>query len=1005
MARIPEDELERLKREVSLLDQVRAAGIELKRHGANWLGRCPFHDDHSPSLVITPAKSLWHCLGACQAGGSVLDWEMRVHRCSFREAAERLRAALRGGTPGGATAGVDALRLDPGADDAELLGQVTAFYHQTLLESPEALAYLAKRGLDHRAAIEHFQLGYANRTLGYQLPDTVLKAGRAIRGRLQHLGVLRSSGHEHLSGSLVVPIHDLEGRVVGLYGRKIRDDLREGTPIHLYLPGPHRGVWNEPALAASNEIILCEALLDALTFWVAGYRHVTASYGVRGFTPAHRKAFRHHRVARVLLAYDRDEAGDTAAAALAEELVAQGMGCYRVQFPLGLDANAYALKAPPAAECLGHAIRHAVWLGSGPPPSRSVDQVSQEVRAPAAAALVASSAPPPAAPDERSDSAIPAESIVPEPLVSPEAPPAPATITMEADAYEHRVTLGARSYRVRGLAKNLSPETLRVTLVVRQGAAVFADTVDLYAALGRQRCAQQAAKTLGCGEELVAQELGTLLLTLEGLRDQQLTARAATPPALSTSARPAPPPMTVAEREAALQLLRDPQLLERIQADFATAGVVGEATNCLIGYLATLSRKLPRPLAVLIQSASAAGKTSLMDALLAFVPPEDRVHYAALTGQALYYLGETDLQHKVLSLVEEEGAERATYALKLLQSEGELTIASTGKDPHTGKLVTHTYRVQGPVQLLLTTTALELDEEFANRALVLTVDESSAQTRAIHQRQRAARTLEGLLARSEHEHLVQLHQHAQRLLAPLAVVNPFAPGLRFLDGRTRARRDHEKYLTLIDTIALLHQHQRAHQTVTRGGTALTYVEVTEADIAAANRLAAHVLTRSLDELPPQTRRFLTLLHTWITAACATQRCTRDAFRFRAREARAVTGLGPTQVKCHLHRLVELEYVVVHRAARGQGVTYELLVESPDPPADQDLLHEILGYDPEWSDFSGSGRPVVGGWPGGGRRPRTAPNPLSLMDFSAERSDKTGRHVNGRSPASPVGSGS
>ena len=70
MARIPEDELERLKREVSLLDRVRAAGIELTRHGANWLGRCPFHDDRTPSLVITPAKNLWHCLGRVRRAGA-----------------------------------------------------------------------------------------------------------------------------------------------------------------------------------------------------------------------------------------------------------------------------------------------------------------------------------------------------------------------------------------------------------------------------------------------------------------------------------------------------------------------------------------------------------------------------------------------------------------------------------------------------------------------------------------------------------------------------------------------------------------------------------------------------------------------------------------------------------------------------------------------------------------------------------------------------------------------
>ena len=96
-------------------------------------------------------------------------------------------------------------------------------------------------------------------------------------------------------------------------------------------------------------------------------------------------------------------------------------------------------------------------------------------------------------------------------------------------------------------------------------------------------------------------------------------------------------------------------------------------------------------------------------------------------------MAETDLKHKVLAVVEEEGAERASYALKLLQSEGQLTIASTGKDPDTDELITHEYRVEGPVMIMLTTTAVELNEELVNRALVLTVDEDRDQTRAIHQ--------------------------------------------------------------------------------------------------------------------------------------------------------------------------------------------------------------------------------------------------------------------------------
>ena len=134
-----------------------------------------------------------------------------------------------------------------------------------------------------------------------------------------------------------------------------------------------------------------------------------------------------------------------------------------------------------------------------------------------------------------------------------------------------------------------------------------------------------------------------------------------------------------------------------------------------------------------------------MDAVLAFVPEEERIQFSAMTGQSLFYMGEIDLKHKVLAVAEEGGA-RASYALKLLQSEGTLSIASTGKDPATGKLVTHQYRVEGPVMIFLTTTAIDLDEELLNRCLVLSVNEDREQTQAIHKLQREQQTIEGLLA-------------------------------------------------------------------------------------------------------------------------------------------------------------------------------------------------------------------------------------------------------------------
>jgi len=167
--------------------------------------------------------------------------------------------------------------------------------------------------------------------------------------------------------------------------------------------------------------------------------------------------------------------------------------------------------------------------------------------------------------------------------------------------------------------------------------------------------------------------------------------------------------------------------------------------------------------------------------------------------------------------------------------------------------------------IFLTTTAIDLDEEMLNRCLVLSVNEDRAQTQAIHRVQREAQTVEGLLRRQDRAAVLAVHRNAQRLLRPVFVVNPYAPELTFHDSQTRTRRDHMKYLTLIRSVALLHQHQRPRKTVQHNGRAVEYIEVTVNDIAVANRLAHEVLGRSLDELPPQTRRLLLAVDEMVTA--------------------------------------------------------------------------------------------------------------------------------------------
>jgi len=888
----------------------------------------------------------------------VIDWVMKANGISFRHAVELLREdhlplaaapiqPVKHGT---------VRKLPPpvarDADDRELLLQVVSYYSETLKQSPEAMRYLESRGLKSPEIIDRFRLGFANRTLGYRLPAKNRAAGAEMRGRLQKLGILRESGHEHFNGSLVIPVINPAGDVMEMYGRKVTSNLREGTPNHLYLPGEHRGVWNEEALIASKEVILCEALIDALTFWVAGFRNVTASYGVNGFTADHRAAFAQHGIERVYIAYDRDEAGNNAAAKLAEDLMQMGIECFRVLFPKDMDANAYALKVQPATKSLGVMLNKAEWLGKGQrpepralepiieaepepgaEPEPSIEPLPAETEAAAKEKIIE------VTPEPAPAASIPAEieeqvfslAATPEPVAPIEPEPGPAapapTIDVPVEMRGEDIFLqqGERRYRIRGLHKNLSYELMKVNVLLsgktpRGESAFHVDTLDLYSARQRSGFTKQAAEELGIKEEVLRRDLGRVLMKLEEMQDEQI--KRALAPKDETVA------MTDHDQAEALKLLRDPRLLERIVEDFARCGVVGEETNKLVGYLGVVSRHLEAPLAVIVQSSSAAGKSSLMEAVLAFLPEEQRVQYSAMTGQSLFYMGEQDLKHKVLAIVEEEGAHTAAYALKLLQSEGVLTIASTGKDPATGRLLTHQYRVEGPVMIFLTTTAIDLDEEMLNRCLVLSVNEDRAQTQAIHRVQREAQTVEGLLRRRDRDAVLAVHRNAQRLLKPVPVVNPYARELTFHDSQTRTRRDHMKYLTLIRSVALLHQYQRPAKTVQHNGRAVEYIEVTVNDIAVANRLAHEILGRSLDELPPQTRRLLLTVDEMVTAECKRQKMERSDYRFSRRDVREATGWGDTQLKIHLHRLEELEYLLVHRGGRGQSIVYELMFTRP-----------------------------------------------------------------------------
>jgi DNA primase len=889
MPRIPEEEIERIKTETNLVALIQSRGVALSQQGLNWTGFCPFHEDkQTPNLIVTPSKGLFRCMAAnCGKSGNAIQFVQWHDGVSFRHAFELLASG--GKVAFEQSAGIAKKSLIQklpcpldAEEDSKALAQVSDYYAERLSKNPDALAYLASRGLDDESLIERFKIGFSDRTLGLRVPHARRKDGSELREQLKALGVYRKkTSREHLLGCVTVPLRNAQGEAVQIYGRRI-DPKAPKENRHLYLARPLAGIFNAAALTA-REIILTESIIDALTFIRHGMESTTCTFGTENFTEELFEAIRAAKIETVKLAFDADEAGEKATAKVAAKLQAIGIECYQIKFPWKTDANQYALDQ--GGEALKNAVRNALWLES----SKVTEPLVQTL------------------------------SLAANLLAAKEGKVSDKPELSQVGEY-HEATFGQRLYRIGGLNKNNSPEVLKITLRITCEGLMHVDSLDLYRDGERRKFIERAAEETTLEKDLLKRDLGKLLLLLEQAQEQRLN---------TTSEAQGIEPMSEEERKEALELLRSPDLLKRIVTAYAQAGITGEQTNLLAAYLAATSRKLNKPLAIIIQSTSAAGKSTLMDAVLSFFPSEEQIKYSAMTGQSLYYLGETNLKHKILAIVEEEGAEKASYALKLLQSEGELTIASTGKDPHSGRMETQEYHVEGPVAIVFTTTSIDIDEELMNRCLVLTVDESRDQTERIHELQREARTIEGILASEQRKEIQRIMQNAQRLIVPMRIANPFARHLTFTSGRTRTRRDHEKYLTLIDTITLLHQHQRQAIKHSISGREIEMLPVTLEDIEAANRIAPEVLGRSLDELPPQTRRLLESIKSLVRNKMKSEKLEQRISFFSRRELRDFTGWSEFQVRTHLERLESMEYVSRRTGRQGSLCKYELLTDADE----------------------------------------------------------------------------
>lgn len=531
--------------------------------------------------------------------------------------------------------------------------------------------------------------------------------------------------------------------------------------------------------------------------------------------------------------------------------------CFTVELPEGQDANA-VLTSEGGAATLAHAIQNAVPLQAEP----------------------VAAAPEPPADDEEN-------------------------LRRQLDDVLYHVTPLPPFYG-----------RLRVVLRAERNGRSFAGRLDFLVLRLVDQVGLQLGRRLGLSKEMAERHLAALMQEVESWvgvrhpRGQAGTVLAAAAPAMSAE-----------EREEALAFLRRPDLVEQLLADMAALGYVGEEKPKLLAYLIAVSRKLEEPLAGIILSQASAGKSGLTEVIEKLTPEEEMVLYSRVTAQAISNHERTALKRKLLILAEKAGGgDSADYQIRELLSRQKFITAVPEKDPMTGQIQTQVKQVEGPISYLETTANPNVNYENATRCFEIELDESVEQTRRIHEAQKARYRLE-TRGGQDHAGICRRHQNAQRLLSMVAVIMPFVDHIRFPDRWLRTRRDHKRFLCLIEASAFLHQFQRSGGTLPNG---TPYIQATVADYRIAYELARHVLRATFHELSRSARDLWELLLPWAREKAGAQLAD---FMFTRRDVRQLVDWPDKRVLEALTELADMEYLFV--ASGNQGRAYHYVVQATD----------------------------------------------------------------------------
>ena len=870
---------------------------------------CPFHNDKTPSLQVYYKTHTCYCFSSnCKTHGKSLDV---IDFIMFKENITKHQALLKAQeiinhyqtktTHQTIIAPTTAATLTIARET--FLQNMFTYFKNAVSNSKPAQEYIKSRCLWNLciAPLGDGGIGYNTAQFHHgQRRDKTLINNCVAVGLLTPWGVNNRKPEEQAYKAfgkecIVFALKNKSNNITGLY---FRSTTNNDNQKHYYLK-ESTGLYPSYPKQETQKLIITESIIDAASLLqieaITKQFTILAAYGTNRLNEEHKQAIiewskvppSKEGFREVVFAFDNDEAGNTASAKYAAQLITHNSSLIITTLTLpNKDVN--ETLQTHNQEIFLHLLeqRTNVFLSSESTietPNEQPKLLIQE------AATTINTTTQPTTHHQQNNN------------TQPQTPNNFNTTNPNKITY---TTATATYYILGGIPKQL--DSLKIMLSVENTTGFKSrNKIDLYEDKLVEKLCKEVAEKLQLSQNKVEQELYTLTERLEQYREQQQAETLTNNDTQPTTY------FTAAEKIILEQFLQAPKVIKRLNELLSKTGIVGEERNRIFLLLIALSYKMKDPLHALIQGSSGSGKTKLVRQISDCIPQENVTRFTRISDKALYNYPKNYFSNRLLIIEDVDGlSEDAEMAFRELQSSGELRSSISIKLDN-GNITGGEKIVSGPIASMSCTTKGEIYEDNMSRVFLIAVDESNDQTKRIIQYQNELAA--GKIDKKEQQKTATFIQNLIRVLAVKEVINPFAEKIQLPEEAHKIRRLNDLFQNFIKMVTLVNQYQR--QTTTQQKL-LAQIE----DVEMAIEIMFESIVLKVDELDGSLRQFYEKLKTYLQK---TYKDTYATTEFTQREIRQALHISKAQCSRYFMQLVSLEYITIRNQNNLRKIQYKI----------------------------------------------------------------------------------